>query len=210
MRSGDLLLIGAGGHAKSCADVIERGGAYRIAGVVGLPLEVGQLCLGYSIIAADPELARLAKLHPNALICVGQIESPNPRMRLFDLARAAGFAMPAIISPLACVSRHAVIGEGTIVMHGAVVNAGAVVGRNCIVNTQALIEHDAVVGDHCHISTKAALNGGAGVGAGSFVGSGAIIREGLSLPERSFIKMGARVTRLPTNDHDATKPSHHD
>ena len=46
MRSGDLLLIGAGGHAKSCADVIERGGAYRIAGVVGLPLEVGQLCLG--------------------------------------------------------------------------------------------------------------------------------------------------------------------
>ena len=210
MRSADLLLIGAGGHAKSCADVIERGSAYRIAGVVGLPLEVGQLCLGYSIIAADSELSRLVKFHPNALICVGQIESPNPRIRLFDLALAAGFAMPAIISPLACVSRHAVIGEGTIVMHGAVVNAGAVVGRNCIVNSQALIEHDAVVEDHCHISTKATLNGGVRVGAGSFVGSGAIIRDGLSLPGRSFIKMGARVTRLSASDRGTTELSHHD
>lgn len=84
--------------------------------------------------ATDTELVHLATLHPNALICVGQIESPNARIRLFDLVRAAGFAMPAIVSPLASVSRHAVIGEGTIVMHGAVVNAGAVVGRNCIVN----------------------------------------------------------------------------
>lgn len=210
MRRADLLLIGAGGHAKSCADVIERGGSHRIAGVVGLPLEVGQRCLHYSIIAADSELSLLAKIHPNALICVGQIESPNPRIRLFDMALAAGFAMPAIISPLACVSSHAVIGEGTIVMHGAVVNADAVVGRNCIVNSQALIEHDSVVGDHCHISTKATLNGGANVGAGSFVGSGAIIREGLFLPERSFIKMGARVTCFPTCDRSASKPSHHD
>ncbi len=210
MPSGDLLLIGAGGHAKSCVDVIERAGVYRIAGVVGLPSEVGQLCLGYPIFATDTELLHLATLYQNALICVGQIESPNARIRLFDLARAAGFAMPSIVSPLATVSRHAVIGEGTIVMHGAVVNAGAVVGGNCIVNTQALIEHDVSVGDHCHVSTKATLNGGVSVGGGSFVGSGAIVREGLSLPERSFIKMGARVTRWPVTGQDSTKPSHHD
>lgn len=209
MPSGDLLLIGAGGHAKSCADVVERDGAYRIAGVVGLPSELGQLCLGYPIFATDAELLHLATLHPYALICVGQIASPNARIRLFDQVRAAGFAMPAIVSPLASVSRHAVIGEGTIVMHGAVVNAGAVVGRNCIVNTQALIEHDTSVGDHCHISTKATLNGGVNVGAGSFVGSGAVVREGLFLPERSFIKMGARVTCWPVTGRDSSKPSDH-
>lgn len=210
MRKPDLLLIGAGGHAKSCADVIEWGGVYRIAGVIGLPSEVGQFCLAYSVIAADSEMSRLAATYPNALISVGQIESPDLRIQLFDQALVAGFAMPAIVSPMACVSRHAIIGEGSIVMHGAVVNAGAVIGRNCIVNTQALIEHDAVVEDHCHVSTKAALNGGVRVGAGSFIGSGALIREGLSLPCRSFIKMGTRVTWLSEGDLATPTQSDHD
>ncbi len=208
MHSRDsIILVGAGGRAKSCADVIERGAAYQIAGVVGLRSEIGHLCLEYPVIADDSDLSRLAAIYPNALVCLGQIKSPEPRIRLFEQVRAAGFAMPAIISPLAMVSRHARIGAGSIVMHGAIVNAGAIVGRNCIVNSQALIEHDAVVGDHCHISTKATLNGGVHVGEGSFVGSGALIREGLSLPARSFIKMGTRVTRLPVGDHNATKPS---
>lgn len=210
MGRAEILLIGAGGHARSCADVIERGGAYEIVGLVGVPSEVGQFCLGYPIIGTDSELLHLAGSHPNALISIGQIESPTPRIRLFDLALAAGFAMPAIISPLAYVSRHALIGDGSVVMHGAIVNAGAVIGRNCIVNTHAVIEHDAVVEDHCHISTTAILNGGVMVGAGSFIGSGAIIREGLCLPGRSFIRMGSCVTHSPTCDQDATNQSRHD
>ena len=33
----EIILIGAGGHALSCIDVIETHGLYRIAGLVGLP-----------------------------------------------------------------------------------------------------------------------------------------------------------------------------
>ncbi len=196
MLNNDLILLGAGGHAKSCVDVVELENIYKIIGLVGLPSEVGQVYLGYAVIADDAEMSRLASLHPNALVSVGQISSPDLRIRLFNSARAAGFRFPEVVSPRAQVSRHASIGAGSIVMHGAVVNAGAVIGENCIVNTHAIVEHDAVIGDHCHISTGATVNGGVRVGAGSFLGSGAIIREGLAIPAGSFIKMGSLVVRI--------------
>ena len=34
-----LILIGAGGHARSCIDVIEQQGEYQIAGMIGMPDE---------------------------------------------------------------------------------------------------------------------------------------------------------------------------
>lgn len=197
MLNKELILLGAGGHAKSCVDVVEMENVYKIIGLVGLSSEIGQAYLGYAVIADDAAMCRLASLYPNALVSVGQISSPDLRIRIFNDARAAGFRFPEIVSPRAQVSKHASIGAGTIVMHGAVVNAGAVIGQNCIVNTHAIVEHDAVVGDHCHISTGVAVNGGVRVGTGSFIGSGAVIREGLCLPERSFIKMGSLVARVP-------------
>ena len=196
MLDNEMILLGAGGHAKSCVDVIELEDVYKIIGLVGLPTEVGQVYLGYTVIADDAAIGRLARLHPNALVSVGQISSPDLRIRLFTTACAAGFRFPVIVSPRAHVSRHVSIGAGTIVMHGAVVNAGAVIGENCIVNTRAIVEHDAVIGDHCHISTGAIVNGGVQVGPGCFVGSGAVIREGLCVPGGSFIKMGSLVVRI--------------
>lgn len=188
-----LILLGAGGHAHACIEVIEQHGRYEIAGLVGMPEEVNSSRLGYSVIASDRDLSELAKAYRYALVTVGQIGSAENRMRLFRLAVELGFELPAVVSPLAYVSRHAVIGAGTIVMHGAIVNAGARLGDNCIVNTRALIEHDATIEDHCHISTGAILNGNVRLGVGSFVGSGSTIREGVALGKASVVGMGLAV-----------------
>lgn len=193
MKKPGLILIGAGGHAHACVDVIEQHGRYEIAGLVGMPEEVNSTSLGYSVIASDRDLPKLAKVCRYALVTVGQIGSAVNRMRLYRLAVELGFELPAVVSPLAYVSRHAVIGAGTIVMHGAIVNAGARLGDNCIVNTRALIEHDASIEDHCHISTGAILNGNVRLGAGSFVGSGSTIREGVALGKASVVGMGVAV-----------------
>jgi len=190
-----LLLVGAGGHTRACIDVIEQTGRYAISGVVRHIEEVGQEVLGYRVLGSDADLAALKAANPNALITVGQIKSPDLRIRLFELLTSLGFNLPSIVSPNAHVSRHATLGQGSIVMHGAIVNAGAHVGQNCIINSQALIEHDAVIGDHCHISTGARVNGGIKIGAGSFIGSGSILREGIQLGERCLVGMGLAVRR---------------
>jgi len=188
-----LILIGAGGHARSCIDVIEQQGQYQIVGLVGLPEELHSQHLGYEVIATDNELAQLVQGTSYALITTGQIQTAKLRKYLYQQATQSGFKMPVFISPTAHVSSHATIGDGTIVMHGAIVNAGAKVGNNCIINTRALIEHDVVVEDHCHISTGAILNGGVRVGAGSFIGSGCVVKEGLTIGKDCLVGIGLTV-----------------
>jgi sugar O-acyltransferase (sialic acid O-acetyltransferase NeuD family) len=188
-----IILIGGGGHCNSVIDVIEQQGQYQIAGLVGMPDEMHTRHLGYPIIATDSDLAKLAKEYQYAFISVGQIQSPDSRIRLYKQAIELGLQLPVITAPTAHVSRHASIGAGTIVMHGAIVNASAKVGMNCIINTRALLEHDAIVEDHCHISTGAILNGGVKIGTGGFVGSGSIIKEGVSLGNGCIVGMGLSV-----------------
>ena len=193
MTKPSLILIGAGGHAHSCIDVIEQHGQYRVAGLVGMPEELNTKHLGYTVIATDDDLPELAQTYQYAIITVGHIRSSDSRTRLYQRSTEMGFQFPNIAAPTAYVSRHATIGAGTIVMHGAVVNAGAKIGNNCIINTRALIEHDVIVEDHCHISTGAVLNGNVTIGTGSFVGSSSIIKEGISIGSGCLVGMGLSV-----------------
>ena len=68
MTKPTLILIGAGGHAHSCIDVIEQQGRFQIAGLVGLPEQQHTQHLGYAVIGADTDLPALAKNYQYALI----------------------------------------------------------------------------------------------------------------------------------------------
>jgi sugar O-acyltransferase (sialic acid O-acetyltransferase NeuD family) len=190
-----LILIGAGGHARSCIDVIEQHGHFQIAGLVGLSeqRDAQHADYGYAVIGVDSDLFNLAKSYQYALITIGQMNSSEHRIRLYQQAAQLGFQFPTIIAPTSHVSCHSTLGAGTIVMHGAIVNAGASVGNNCIINSRSLIEHDARVEDHCHISTGAILNGDVTVGAGSFIGSGSIIKQGITIGRNCLVGMGLAV-----------------
>ena len=185
-----LILIGGGGHCKSCIDVIEQENKFIIAGIVDINRSISDL-LGYRLLGHDDDLAKLKLSYDYALITIGQIKTPAIRIRLLDYVKSLGFKLPTIISPRAYVSKHAKIGGGTIVMHDALINAGAIVGDNCIINTKSLIEHDAVIENNCHISTGAVINGGVIVKHGSFVGSNAVTKESVDTKENDFIKAGS-------------------
>jgi FlaA1/EpsC-like NDP-sugar epimerase len=72
-----IILVGGGGHCKSCIDVIEQQGEYQIAGIVDLPEKLHQKILGYEVIATDEDLPRLADEYGNFLITLGQIKTPE-------------------------------------------------------------------------------------------------------------------------------------
>jgi sugar O-acyltransferase (sialic acid O-acetyltransferase NeuD family) len=188
-----LLLIGGGGHCRSCIDVIEAEGLYRVVGVVQPSHEQSSSVMGYPVVGFDDDLSILLAQTSKALITVGQIRSPEIRMRLYEQLKTFGAELPVIKSPHAIQSKHASLGEGTVLMHGCMVNANAEIGVNCILNSQALIEHDVVIGDHCHISTGARVNGDVQIGNGCFIGSGAILREGIRIGARAIIGAGQVV-----------------
>jgi len=190
-----LLLIGGGGHCRSCIDVLEAEGQYRIRGIVQPVSDETDGIFGYPVVGSDEDLPSLLRETPQALVMVGQIRSPEIRIRLYELLKKLGGKLPRIVSPFAYCSKHAETNEGMIIMHGAIVNAGASIGANCIINSQALIEHDAIVADHCHVSTGARVNGGVTIGKGSFIGSGAILKEGIVIGENVIIGAGQVILR---------------
>ena len=171
-------------------DVIELSGEYSIAGLVEKEGKNGQENLGYPIIGTDDDLSHLRKKFKKALITIGQIKSAETRVKLFQLLREMDYTLPVIISPKAYVSKHAQIGDGTIVMHGAIVNANAKIGNNCIINNKTLIEHDAVIGDYCHIATGAIVNGEVNVGSECLVGSGVVTIQCISIGSNCMIGAG--------------------
>lgn len=186
-----LILIGGGGHCKSCIDVIEQEGKYAIHGILDVESKIGQHVLGYEIIGSDYELHKFVQNDFYFLITLGQLENPRLRISLFMALNKFEAKLATIVSPLAYVSKHAQIGEGTIVMHQALINVGTSIGRNCIINTKSLVEHDAKVKDHCHISTGAIINGEVVVNEGSFVGSNSVIEQAKQIEAYSFIDTGS-------------------
>lgn len=230
----NLVLVGGGGHCKSCIDVVQAEGRFDIIGVVersglqvaGCGLQVmgsgvtpvekplsrersergrgdgGEVDInpgsqlpvaGYPVIGTDDDLPELVKQYRNFLITVGQIQNPTVRIKLFEMIRKLGGHFPVIISPNAYVSRTALVGAGTVVMHHAVINAEASVGVNCIINTGALVEHEASVGDHCHISTYAILNGQCKVGSRTFIGSRTVLSNNISIAGDTQVSAGSVV-----------------
>lgn len=186
-----IILIGGGGHCHSVIDVIEQTNKYEIIGIIDTKENIGKKVLNYEIIACDDDLKTIFETCKNAIITVGQIESNKIRVKIYNKLKQIGFNLPVIISPIAYVSKHSFIDEGTIIMHHALINANVKIGKNCIINTKALIEHDCIVEDNCHISTASVINGGVIVKENSFFGSNATSKQSIEID--GFIKAGSLV-----------------
>ncbi len=188
-----LILLGGGGHCKSCIDVIESIGNYKILGILDLKEKFNSTVLNYTIIGVDDDISKFIPRCNNFFITIGHIKNPLPRILSFQILKNNQVTIPIVISPNAYVSRYAQVGEGTIIMHQAVVNADAKIGKNSIINTGAVIEHDTRIGDHTHISTGAYINGGCTIGDRVFIGSSAVIANNLSIANDIVIGAGTVV-----------------
>lgn len=189
----NLILVGGGGHCKSVIEVAESAG-YSILGILDMPELVGNSVLGYKVIGSDDDIAKFAD-EAEFIITVGFIKNPAARIRIFEMIRNAGGRFATLIASTAKVSRHAQIGEGSVVMHNAFVNAGAMVGVNCIINTASNLEHDVAIGDNTHVSTGVMVNGDCKVGERVFIGSQSVIVNGITICDDAIIGAGSVVHR---------------
>ena len=200
MKKLPLILIGGGGHCRSCIDVIRLEDRYAIEGILDAKEPPGQQVENYKVLGNDDLIEELIKKDYHFLITIGQIKSSGLRMKLFERLQKQNAKLATVISPKAYISPNATIGVGTIVLHGTLINAGAVVGQNCIINSLSLIEHDALVGNHTHISTGALVNGGCTVGDHTFIGSGSVIANTIKVGNNVVIGAGSFVL------NDITEP----
>ena len=184
-----IIIIGSGGHAKACLDVLLSEKKFEFKGFIDNEIK------NKNILGTDDDLKKIFKKIKYVMIGIGQIKSPIYRLRIFRKLKKIGFLLPVIRSSFSYVSKSAKIEEGTVIMHGAIINANAKIGKNTIINSKALIEHDAIIGDNCHISTNSTVNGGSIVGDNTFVGSRAVITNNIRIGKSKFIKAGSLIKK---------------
>ncbi len=189
----EIFMVGNGGHAIACIDVIESEGKYQIKGIISKEKSELKNDIPYEIIGNDNDLGKLIFICKNAFIAIGQIKNSKIRSNLYKKLKKIGYNLPKIISPHSYISKSSSIGEGSIIMHGAIINAGAKIGNNCIINSKALIEHDAKIESNCHVSTGAIVNGGTIVKANTFIGSGSVLHQSTIIQKNSIIPAGSTV-----------------
>lgn len=189
-----IILIGGGDHCGNCIDTIEQENKFKIAGIVDVPDKLHKKVLGYEIFASDDDLPRLVNEYKYFLISIGHILTAEPRIKAYTALKKYDVQLPVIVSPLAYVSPHASIGEGSIIMPFAVIDALVSVGNNCIVQYHSMLAHGAVLEDHCHVSVNSVL-GKCRLKTGTFVGVNCWINNGVSVAHNSVIGSASNVIK---------------
>ena len=188
-----LAVIGAGGHAAACLDVLNAEGVHVVEGLVDPKFPQGSRRFGFPILGDDEVLPSLREKCGAVLIALGQIKNSSPRRRMASIVRELGFRLPVVVAPSAHVAARAALGEGGIAMHGAIIGPEVVIGDMAIVNNKALVEHGCRLGDFVHVATGATVNGDCVIGDDCFIGSGSVIVQGVTVGPRSIVSAGSVV-----------------
>ena len=185
-----LYIIGAGGMARECKDLLETlGRADELKAFVEEPAErpPGTASNDLHVVGVRD----LPKPAPDVrLTCaIGSLR----RKRLLDQLEHAGYQFETLVDPRAVVRPSAIIGAGSVVMAGAIVSDRVTIGRHSILNFQCSVSHDVTIGDYCTLCPGVHVGGWAKVGAQTWLGIGAVLKDRVSVGAGSYVGAGACV-----------------
>lgn len=189
----NVILIGAGGYAKSVLDSIDYV-QFNILGFVDEYKEGSHL--GYKILGASIEEI---EGYENMLyfICIGD---NGRRTKWYQRIKSLGCSLINVSDKTALISRNCTIGEGNFFGKMAIINSGVTIGNNCIINTRALVEHGCTIEDNCNISTNAVLNGDVYVKYGALVGSCSVTNGQKQIGANAIIGSGSVIIKDVDDD----------
>ena len=181
-----LILIGAGGHAKSVSDSIDKS-KYEVSGFIDSN-KIG-LHMGFPILGSKIEDIPDYKDYCY-FVSIGDVVY---REMWFNRLKELGLDLINIIDSSALISNSAKIGIGNFVGKMTIINADAKIGDNNVINTKALVEHECKVGNHNHLSTNSVINGNVIIEDRVFLGSSSVCNGQLKIGSDVIIGSGSVI-----------------
>ena len=190
--AGKLVIIGAGGHGRVCADVASAAG-FDVVGFCDSAMEPGDEVNAIKVVGRIPDDLP-GSFEVDRTFAFVALGDNARRINIMNDLKALGFRIPTLVHPTASVSPSAEIVEGTVVVAQAAINANAKVGAACILNTACSIDHDNVLEEGVQICPGVHAAGGVVFGEQAFVGTGASIVPNVRIGARAVVAAGAVVT----------------
>lgn len=190
-----VVIIGAGGHAKVIADIVQKSGDI-VYGFLDDNIEKGTIIANNENFKIIGDLNARFSLSENHLdlefiIAIGN----NKRRKEVAEENIDNIKFYTAIHPSANIGIDVLIEEGTVIMANACINASTKIGKHCIINTGAIIEHDNVMKDYVHISPSATICGTVTVGELTHIGASATVKNNIDITKNCIIGAGAVVVK---------------
>lgn len=184
-----IVVVGAGGHGKSVADLLLLQNEYELIGFLDDAYPSALKVWGFPVLG-KVTAETFSSLQENAASFVVAIGNNELRESIFKLIDRMGLKLPSIVHPKAFVSPRAMIGKGCVVMANAVIGTEAKLGDSVIVNSGAIVDHHAVVDDFVHLGVNASMAGGGHLGRSAWAHAGVALDYGVVIPEKQILKPG--------------------
>ena len=198
MSAKPVIVIGSGGHAKVCIDLLKCLNR-TVIGIVSLDQQIKSV-LGVPVMGTDACIRDYAAEEIELVNGIGFLPRRDARQVIHEKFKKRGYIFSQLVHPSAVVSTYAQLSEGCQIMAGCIIQAEAQVGESCIINTRTSIDHDCKVSAHCHLAPSVTLCGGVEVGPNTFIGVGSVVSNGVSIGADVTVAAGKNVIKsIPDN-----------
>lgn len=191
-----ILILGAGGHGKVVADILQSQGLDVLGFLDDNPTMWGTKILSLPVLG---KIAAFKDYQPTGMIF--GIGDNRTRYKVSQqLNHVDCHLWVTAVHPRAIVAASAQIGYGTAVMAGVVINPDTFIGKHAIINTAATVDHDSTIGDYAHIAPGSHLAGGTTIGTGVLMGVGSVTTPYHSVGDWAVVGAGTTVIHdVPAN-----------
>jgi len=185
-------VYGAGGHAQVVSDVLRAQG-WSVRHIIN-DYPGNQHPASKDVVPGIRLLGASRYSLPDVpvVMAVGRNGERAELVRMLE-ALVVPATFEQAVHPSALIAPTSVLGEGSVVLHGAIVQPNATIGRHVLVNTAASVDHDCVIGDFAHVSPHATLCGHVQVGEGTHIGAGAVVIPSVRIGRWCRVGAGAVV-----------------
>ena len=171
MKKNSILLVGAGGHAEACIDVIEKQKKYQILGNVGFKNE--------KIKSTEPRISlfkKLKKLKFNLPV----IKSPHSIIsRYSEIGEGTIIMHGAIIGANVKIGKNCIINSNSLIEHGSRIGDNTHIATSVTINSGVTVNANNFVGSNSTVKQKITI------GKNSLIGMDQAISK--NCPPNSYI-----------------------
>ena len=185
---GKIVVIGAGGHANSIANVAFSLGI-EVAAFCDDNL-VGSEISGINVINFDTLMKNITNF--KVIVAIGDNFSREQFVKKLLKNNNVKYCHP-LVHETASIGFDVKIGEGTVVMPQAVIGPSTNVGKHCIINNGAIIDHDCTLADYVSAAPGVIMGGNCTIGHSTAICIGASIRHKIDIGTNSVIGGGSFV-----------------
>ena len=186
----NIVIVGAGGHGRSVANVAKSSGYSVVA--YGDDEKAGGDIFGDPIVSMEDCLIRYGDAR--FAIAIGD-NAIREKVRSELESELVGCKFPSLIHKSAVIGVGAVIGSGSVIMPLVNVGPNTIVGDFCILNSSASVDHDCEIEDYASVGPGALCGGGVRIGVRASVSMGAVVNLGVRIGNDTVIGANSYVHR---------------